>query len=225
MDFETGLLKAVATVDTFGGEIDLLKAEADRLTSSRAFHGLRFGSETRTTEPEPYISRNGWVAVGWRWTFPAHRMGRPAGSLSLLVDIGGLGRPAKDLGAPCLVVAWSPAEGGWDAILDNREGPFWPVLESGHALLHARLFIQRDPDGTPEGPCLANANWFYVLPLFAVDGADALQGLVVDPVARLVAKDHPGDVLDAIVPAYRFAWRDGHPARLGPDEEESSARP
>ncbi len=223
MDIEAGLLKAVATVDAVGGEIDHLKAEADRILLSEAFDGLAFGAETRTTEPGPYISRTGWVAVGWRWTFPASREGRPAGSLSLLVDIGGHGRPARDVGAPCLVVAWSPDPGGWDDALDNREGPLWPVLETTHAILHGRLFIPRAPDGSPRGPCLATTDWFYVLPLFAVDGADSLRALVAGPVSRLVAKECPREVVPSIGPAFRFAWRDGHPAVLRTEEESAES--
>lgn len=164
IDLGHNLLAAYRLLDTAGIWFERVAAElADILERVGKSSELSFSSGAPWADDDDYTSGGTWVCNGWRWTFPARYQRVRTGALSFVIDIGKPGRPARVLGVPCALVAWSGIAHDWVRSIDSGTG-VWPPPDDTVRLVANRLFqwtgknARQWPWG---GPALAG--WCLVL--------------------------------------------------------------
>lgn len=212
MDLGANVINAVSTLRLVSTEVGAMLAEVERLlldpATSRVVTAM---GENRIPSADKVVS-DGWLRT---YEVRERREGRGQrrrlGQLSLMVDIGRSGGPAIAMGHPCVVVAWTiPAPGdSWTEVL--LSGEFWPVSSDYYDVIAERLLVWH---GRGDGGVavvttdLAREAWFYMVPLFALEGSSDLQDLLLRPVSRMLDGLSPEQAFGDESRVVRLTWQD-----------------
>ena len=219
MDQAANIMNAVRVLDAVGQEIDALGDELGRMLTELKGAPVIFEEDDESIDWGGYAVENDWAYNGTRWNFPAKKQregkGRKpaAGALTVVADLGGEGRPARAVGFPCAVVAWSGLNGDWEEKLDT--GKFWPRTSDTDDLQDERLFrYAEDMDQDEHSGPNIEASWFYIVPLLAITGTDKLRSLIMDPVRRLLGGEPSARAFRDAPEVLRFESQDNEPRLL-----------
>jgi hypothetical protein len=213
VDLGPDLIAACLLLDKAGEWIEQLRAELGEILA-RVGKVSKFGF-LKPVEPDDVAYRGGdsWVYNGWRWSFPVRHDRRRIGQLSVIADIGKVGRPAIAINMPCVVVAWSGIAHNWVSAVDTAAG-FWPPPTATVSLAADRLFQwtgETAANGPDEALSLLEGAWFYLVPMQALQTTLKLRMLVVHPALELLAGSSIDAAFAAAPDILRFKQSDDGP--------------
>ena len=119
MEQAANIMNAVRLLDAAGQEIEALGDALGRMLTGLKDTPVNFQTDKKNPYDEEYIQDGGWAFNGMRWNFPAKKQKegkgpKPAvGALTVVVDLGGEGRPAQAVSSPCVIVAWCGRDEDW----------------------------------------------------------------------------------------------------------------
>ena len=223
MSIGDNVMNSVRNLRLLGQEVELLIGDLENLLNKPGLSPLiSFEARDDSCDEDFYRAENSWVRDGFRWTFPARKKTKSPGkkpkigSLSLMIDLGGEGRPAVTIGAPCVVIAWASKEDSWADTLDG-DADFWPVSRADYRIIEQKLFWWTGEEAEEERPllgCAVDSSWFYIVPLFGLSNRSCIDELIVKPVVRLLDNkdvDYSFANANAVI---SFDWIDGRPCAL-----------